>query len=102
MLINKKKVKKKYLSFNENKKSAKIDKYLDFTRELRKLRNMRVTVILIVFGALGTVSESLERRLKELEIGGQIEVISIVKIVNNNESHGDLRKLDATPRKTIT
>ena len=31
---------------------------------------MKVTVIPVVIGALGTISKGLERRLKELEIGG--------------------------------
>ena len=36
--------------------SEKKDKYLDPSRELRKLRNRKVTIILIVIGAFGTVS----------------------------------------------
>ena len=48
------------------KENEKIDKYLDFARELRKLWNIRVMVILMVVGALGTFLK--EKRLKELEI----------------------------------
>ena len=44
------------------KESEKRDKYLDLVRELRKLRNMRVTVIPIITGALGTVNKCLEKR----------------------------------------
>ena len=47
----------------ENKESEKIDKYLDFARKLKKLWNMRVTVVPIVGGALG----SLEMRLAKIE-----------------------------------
>ena len=36
----------------EMKESKKIDKYLDFTREIRKLWNKRMTVIPIVVRAL--------------------------------------------------
>ena len=43
------------------KVSEKKDKYLDFTGELRKLWNMRVIVIPIVIGTLGTVTEEFER-----------------------------------------
>ena len=43
------------------KESKKGDKYYDFVRELRNLRNMKVTVIPIVIGALGTVRKGLER-----------------------------------------
>ena len=55
------------------------EKYLDTARELKKLSNMGVTVVPTVTGSLGTVSERLERRLKELEITGQIETIQTCK-----------------------
>ena len=42
------------------KESQKRDKYLDLARELRKQRNVRMTVIPIVVGALGTVPKGLE------------------------------------------
>ena len=38
------------------KESGKRNKYLDLARELKKLRNMKVTVIPIVIGALGIVT----------------------------------------------
>ena len=41
------------------KESEKKDKYLDLDRDLKKLWNMKVTVIPIVIGALGTVTEGL-------------------------------------------
>ena len=56
-----------------NVESAKIDNYLDLAKELRKLWNKRVTVMLIVVGALGTVPKGLERELEELEIGRRID-----------------------------
>ena len=59
---------------NEDKIMRK-DKYLDLTRELKRLWNMRVTVILIVVGALGTVSKGLESGLEELEFRGRTETI---------------------------
>ena len=42
------------------KENEKRDKYLDLARELRKQLNIRVTVIPIVVGALGTVPKGLE------------------------------------------
>ena len=51
------------------KESEKRDKYLDLARELRKLLNIKVTVITVVIGALGTVPKGLEMGLEELEIG---------------------------------
>ena len=38
------------------KESEKRDKYLDIARELKTLWNMKMTVILIVIGALSTVT----------------------------------------------
>ena len=50
--------------------NEKRERYLDLVRELEKLWNMKVTVIPIIIGALGTVPKGLVRRLDELEIGG--------------------------------
>ena len=47
------------------KEREKIDKYLDLARELKKLCNIRVTVIPIIDGALETVSEGFEKELEE-------------------------------------
>ena len=57
------------------KESKKSGMYLHLPRELRKLWNMRVTVIPIMIGALGTVPKGLETRLEESEIRGWIETI---------------------------
>ena len=43
-------------------RAKKINKYLHLARELRKLWNMKVTVIPIVVGAFGMVPKGLERR----------------------------------------
>ena len=47
------------------KECEKKDKYLDLTRELKKLWNMQVTIISIVIGAFGTVTEGLLKGLEE-------------------------------------
>ena len=59
----------------EIKENEKRDKYFDLARELKKVWYMKVTVILIVNCALGTVLKGLVRELEELEIGGRIETI---------------------------
>ena len=41
------------------KECEKKDKYFDLARELKKLRNMKVTIVLIVIGALGTITNGL-------------------------------------------
>ena len=57
------------------KESKMRDKFLNLARELKKLRNMKVTVILIVAGVLRTVPKGLEKRLVELEGRKRIENI---------------------------
>ena len=41
------------------KESEKRDKYLDLARELKKLGNMKVKVILIVISAIGSVTKGM-------------------------------------------
>ena len=39
------------------KECEKKDKYFDFAKELKKLWNMKVTIVLIVVGAFGTITK---------------------------------------------
>ena len=55
------------------KESEKIDKYLDLSRERKKLLKMKVTVIPVVVGTLGMVSKDQENRLGELDLRGRLE-----------------------------
>ena len=57
----------------KQKESEKKDKYIDLARELLKLWDMKLTLILIVIGALGTVTKGLIKGQEELEIRGQVE-----------------------------
>ena len=57
------------------KECEKRDKYLDLVRELKKLWNMKVTIIPIVIGAFGTVTKGLLKGLEDLEVGDQVETI---------------------------
>ena len=57
------------------KESETKDKYLDPARELKKLWNMKVMIIPIVIGALGTVTEGLVKGLEDWEIIGRVETI---------------------------
>ena len=63
------------------KESEKKDKYLDLARELKKLWNMKVTIVPIVIGALGTITKGLLKGLEELEIGGRIETIQTTALL---------------------
>ena len=42
---------------------------------------MKVTVIPIVIGAFGTVTKGLIKGLEDLEIGGRMEIIQIIKLL---------------------
>ena len=57
------------------KKNDKRNKYLDLTRELKKLLNMKVTVILIIIRALRPVTKGLVQVLQDFEIRRREETI---------------------------
>ena len=84
IIINKKKKKKicKIVYFAvladhciKLKECEKRDKYLDFARELKKLWNMKVTIIPVVIGAFCTVTKGLLKGLEDLEVGDWVETI---------------------------
>ena len=76
------------VKINENEKR---DKYLDLTKELKKLSNMKVTVMPIIIGVLETVPKGLESGLAELEIEGQIETTQTTTLL----------KLARIPRRAL-
>ena len=51
------------------------DKYVNLAREQKKSLNMKATIILIVIGALATVTKVLLKEMEDLEIRGQVETI---------------------------
>ena len=63
------------------KESKKRDKYLDLARELKKLWNMKVTVIQIAIGALGTIG--LVQGLEDLKIRGRAETIQAIALLRS-------------------
>ena len=63
------------------KECRKKDKYLDLTRELKKLWNMKVTIIPNVMGAFGTVNKGLLMWLEDLEVGGRVETIQTTTLL---------------------
>ena len=42
---------------------------------MKKLWNMKVTIVPIVIGALGTITKGLLKGLEYLEVGGRVEII---------------------------
>ena len=82
------------------KESEKKDKYLDLARELKKLWNMKVTIVPIVIGALGTITKGLLKGLEDLEVGGRVETIQTTALLRTArilrrvlETWGDLLSL---------
>ena len=63
------------------KESEKKDKYLDLARELKKLWNIKVMIVPIVIGALGTITKGLLKGLEDLEVGGWIETIQTTPLI---------------------
>ena len=59
----------------KRRECEKKDKYLELARELKKLWDMKVTIISIVTGALGTLTKGLLKGLDDLEVGGRVETI---------------------------
>ena len=55
------------------KEFEKKDKYLDLSRELKQLWNMKVTIIPIVISAVSTYTIGLVQGLEDLEIRGRVE-----------------------------
>ena len=66
---------------NKTEESKKKDKYLNFAKELKKLWNMKVSIVPIVIGAFGTVTEGLLKGLEDLEVGGWVETIQTTALL---------------------
>ena len=76
------------------------NKYLDLARELKKLWNMKVTIVLIVIGAFGTITKGLLKRLGGLgswRTSRDYLNDSIAENSQNPETNpGDLRRIAVT------
>ena len=82
------------------KECAKKDKYLDLARELKKLWNIKVTIVPIVTGAFGTISKGLLKGMEDLKVGGRVETIQTTALLRTArilrrvlETWGDLLSL---------
>ena len=90
---------------SKNQRKRKERQVIKPCQRTEKLWNMKVTVIPIIIGALGTTHKGLIRRLEDLEIRGWAETIltidSIVEIGQNTEkSPGHLKRFAVT--ETVT
>ena len=82
------------------KECEKKDKYLDLARELKKLWNMKVTIIPIDLGAFDKVTKGLLKGLENLEVGERVEIIQTTALLRTDrtlrrvlETWGDLLSL---------
>ena len=57
---------------------------------------MKLAVIPILIGALGTISKGLVKGLEDLEIRGPVEPIQIASLIKSVKSLEDLRRLVVT------
>ena len=63
------------------KECEKKVKYLDLARELKKLWNMKVTIVPLVIGAFDTIIKGLLKGLEDLEVGGRVETIQMTALL---------------------
>ena len=82
------------------KECEKKNKYLDLARQLKKLWNMKVTIVPIVIGTLGTITKWLLKGLEGLEVGERVETIKTTALLRTArilrrvlETWGDLLSL---------
>ena len=59
----------------------KKDKYLDLARELKKLWNMKVTIVPILIGAFVTITKGLLKGLEDLELDRRVETIQMTALL---------------------
>ena len=72
-------------------------KNLDLARGLKKLLNMKVTVIPVVIGALGTVTKRLVQGLRNKRMSGDYSNYCFIEISQNaGKGSGDLWRLVVT------
>ena len=89
IIINKKKRICKIVDFDvladhriKLKECEKKDKYLKLARELKKLWNMKVTIIPIVLVLFGTLTKELLKGLEDLEVRRRVETIQTIALLN--------------------
>ena len=56
-------------------------KYLELARELKKLWNMKVTIVPIVIGALGTITKGLLKGLEDLEVVERVDTTQMTALL---------------------
>ena len=67
--------------FYNNNNNNNNNKYLDLSRELKKLWNMEITIVPIVIGALGTITKGLLKGQEDLKVGGRVKTIQTTALL---------------------
>ena len=78
------------------KECEKKDKYLDPAWELKKLRNIKVTIVTIVIRAFGTITKGLLKGLEDLEVGGRVKTIQMTALLRTPEYWEESWRLEET------
>ena len=88
IVINKKKRTCKIVNFaipdNHRIKLNEIEKkhkYLDLTKELKKLWNMELTILHLVMVVFGTVTKELLEGMEDFQVRGRVETIQITSLL---------------------
>ena len=68
----------------DDKEVEKIEKYSDLARELKKVSNMKVIMVPLVVGALGTPAKELEKRLKTIGIETKITELQKTVLIHTS------------------
>lgn len=84
------------------KESEKLDKYLELTRDMKKLWNIKVTVVPVVVRALGIISGCLAKSLEEVEIHERIEHLDDGTAKNGSEYWGKYESSEETCCRMIS
>ena len=68
----------------DGKDVEKIEKYLDLNRKIKKVWNMKVTVVLSVVEAMGTSAKALEKRFNSISIETKITKSQKTVLIHTN------------------
>ena len=72
----------------KEKENEKVQKYQDLARELRKVK---VKVVPVVVGALGTIPKALEKHIKEIGTSVRVELRQKAALLGTARILRDLR-----------
>ena len=66
------------------KEVEKIQEYLDLSKELKNVWNMKMTVVPLVAGTLGNPTKALEKRLKSIGIDTKINKLQKTVLIHTS------------------